>query len=728
MKNKRKSIIIIASTCVLLTILIVTGIIFHVSGEDRYFEGEAAVYYQSLLDAGFPEDYAVSLTELHLLHPEWHFVPLKITQLDSDYTWDYVIQKETEDESNNLISPAESHIPYRHPFNLTPYDSGMYAASVAAVEYFMDPRNFLNETDIFQFYDFSSVEGTSKTAVEAVLKSTFMENATLDNGVLYADYFMQVGEEVGVNPLYLAVMARQEQGVNGTSPLLFGECGTLLNDYYINGSTDAGAPSEGYTSEELLALDGLYNFFNSNATGNGRFSIYYNALKRAARGTEHMSELWGGSPAWNTLWKSLWGGAYSFKTSYIDRYQNTIYLKKFNVDARSNRNFWGQYMQNVGGALTESRILYSAFASVDNLDTACTFLIPVYAGMPATVCRDPASGSCSYLARADQKYHYAFDATDPIGKAVENMPLYNSVELPAGGLLKLDGELSHSYGISHMEYRWDNGDWIRIDSTSEVKLSLPLDFSPGSSHILTLRGKAAYDHDDSAKKCNSYFLAAVIYVNIEPPPTAILTLQNGEAQSSTTLMIGSVFKLPDSPNEGFMGWYGSDGSFLPGNAEVILREDTVYEAIYFRSKALAGASLICRNDEVFLRFSAAVEEPVWTVLQSLPTQPKLCASVSEGNESYDAPAAEKMTADAYKTTWQVFSADTAALDIDDWRTDCSVTFLLHYTYTDGSTSDLRFTSSTRNAFYVARQVLLDGHTLYSPTLEKKCQEIVRLAK
>ena len=52
----------------------------------------------------------------------------------------------------------------------------------AAVEYFMDPRNFLNETDIFQFYNLSAVHNVGIEEVEAVLTNTFMENASLENG------------------------------------------------------------------------------------------------------------------------------------------------------------------------------------------------------------------------------------------------------------------------------------------------------------------------------------------------------------------------------------------------------------------------------------------------------------------------------------------------------------------------------------------------------------------
>ncbi|MBR5119352.1 MAG: hypothetical protein IKV02_00005, partial [Clostridia bacterium] len=243
--------------CLILVISLFPVVTLILANADtRYFEGDAEVYYQELLNVGFPEDYARSLTELHLLHPNWSFTPLLITEGNPLYSWDYIIEQETKDPSLNLISSNENYLAYRHLFNLETYDSGYYQASQAAVEYFMDPRNFLNETDIFQFYNLSAVHNVGIEEVEAVLTNTFMENSSLENGKTFAEYFLEIGQELDVNPVYLAVKARQEQGVAGSSPVLSGECGTLLADYYANGTqtSESGnkvlAPSDGYTEEE----------------------------------------------------------------------------------------------------------------------------------------------------------------------------------------------------------------------------------------------------------------------------------------------------------------------------------------------------------------------------------------------------------------------------------------------------------------------------------------------
>jgi beta-N-acetylglucosaminidase len=68
----------------------------------------------------------------------------------------------------------------------------------------------------------------------------------IDNGdgtiLNYATAFMEIAKAVNVSPYHLASRVRQEQGVNGTSPLISG--------------TYAG-------------YEGYYNYFNHGAYGTG---------------------------------------------------------------------------------------------------------------------------------------------------------------------------------------------------------------------------------------------------------------------------------------------------------------------------------------------------------------------------------------------------------------------------------------------------------------------------
>ncbi len=731
MKRKSKKLVWALVSIALIACLI-GGVVLVVSGNTRYFEGEAEVYYQELLAAGFPEDYARPLTELHLLHPEWDFTPLLITEGNALYRWDYVIKEETKEADTNLISGAEDYRAYRHATNKETYDSGYYQASKAAVEYFMDPRNFLNETDIFQFYDLSSAHSVGLDEVEAVLVGTFMADATLENGKTFAEYFLEVGQALAVNPVYLAVKARQEQGVEGVSPVLGGVCGSLLASYYENGtqtSEDGNkilAPTEGHTLDELSALDGYYNLFNIKASGNGLFSIYYSAMERAVSGTEHMAEVWG-SPSWNTLWKSLYGGAYTIKTSFIDRYQNTIYLQKFNVDSRAaDRNFWGQYMQNVAGSLTESRTLFGAFASSGVLDGHCSFVIPVYAGMPNKTCADPAGGRCSYLATATDKYDRATFFSNPILQTSTDT-IYDTVRVYAEDSLRLRGIVTHSYGVRGVEYRWDEGEWRSLCEGDKFDITLPITYTEGTSHILTLRTLADYDHSDSAKKSNCTVLSAVFYVNVVERPQINISIENHENTITTLHRAGTDFTLPVCVEENFVGWYGSDNTLMPSGGVISPEEDITYTALYMRFEQMRGAALVFPEDETHLRFYAAAEAATLEKLASSDAAVFFFATVvNEDGTEASTPVTFGEIDFAFDTAWQTLSADTQALGEDTYHTNYSMRFWALCTYSDGSVqaSAPDGIYCQRSAAEVAQAALADTTVQYDSAIVEHLTQIV----
>lgn len=731
MKRKSKKLVL-ALVCVALVIGLIGGVVLVVSGNTRYFEGEAEEYYQSLLAAGFPEDYARPLTELHLLHPNWSFEPLLITEGNSLYRWDYIIEQETKDKELNLISGDLEFWMYRHPTNRETYDTGYYQASQKTVEYFMDPRNFLNETDIFQFYDLSAAHNVGVEEIEAVLLGTFMEDKLLENGKTFAEYFLEVGAELDVNPVYLAVKARQEQGISGASPVLGGECGTLLADYYANGTqtSESGnkvlAPSEGYTTEELLALNGYYNLFNIKASGNGLFAIYYNAMKRAQSGTEDMADAWG-SPAWDTLWKSLWGGTYTIKTSFIDRYQNTIYLQKFNVDSRaSDRNFWGQYMQNIAGSLTESRTLFGAFASSGVLDGSCSFVIPVYGGMPSKPCADPAGGFCSYLATADKKYESSAFFASPILQT-NRTTIYDTLRVYADSEIHLRGIMSHSYGVRAIEYRWDDGEWTTLCEGDKFDISLPVSFPENTSHILTLRTLADYDHTDSAKKSNFAVLSAVFYVNVVERPQINIFIENNENTITTLHRAGTDYSLPVCEAENFIGWYGSDNTLFPSGGVVSPEEDTTYTALYMRFEQMRGAALVFPDGETHLRFYAAAELSTLEKLEeSNATLNFFATVVNEDGTSVSAPVTLGGTDNSFNTAWRVLSADTQALDENTYNKEFSMRFWAVCTYSDGSVQACAPNGiyCERSATEVAAAALTDTSVQYDDSIIERLMQIL----
>ncbi len=393
---KRFFITLLAAT------LLCTGLVFTAAAQSDKAEDP---YTQSLIDKGFPTSYAEKLTALHVLHPTWEFEPLLVTDMKEEYTWEYVLKQETDNPKRNLVNKGNSYIPYRHSTNTELYDSGWYQASYEAVSYFMDPENFLNEKDVFMFQNLFYSESVTPEIVESALAGTFMANAALYDDVTYAAYLVEVGKALNVDPLHLAARLRQEQGVSGNSPLIKGTCGDKLWYYYENQvQTEDGkqilAPTSGYTETSLTIYNGLYNYFNIGAAGTGYFTIYLGAMKEAQKGTEEMAEAWGGSGAWDTPAKAIYGGAYKLTNKYVGDYQNTLYLQKFNVDPRSSRNFWGQYMQNVGAAVSEARTIFNSLYASECLELPYHFLIPVYEGKPESN-PDPANGSCDTYAPAN---------------------------------------------------------------------------------------------------------------------------------------------------------------------------------------------------------------------------------------------------------------------------------------------------------------------------------------
>ena len=95
----------------------------------------------------FPDSYKPYLEELQKKYPNWKFVAL-YTNLD----WKYVIDNENE-FGKNLVPKSYSD----SWKNTTPgqynieVDAGWVDCSRRAIEYTMDPRNFLNYVRVFQF-------------------------------------------------------------------------------------------------------------------------------------------------------------------------------------------------------------------------------------------------------------------------------------------------------------------------------------------------------------------------------------------------------------------------------------------------------------------------------------------------------------------------------------------------------------------------------------------------
>lgn len=287
----------------------------------------------------FPVSYRKFLTELKNNHPNWTFVPMN-TNLD----WNEVVENQM--YKDRSLVPASSDSSWIRGY----YSNSWSLASEGIVKHYLDPRNYLNDTNIFAFEQLTyNPSYHVEPAVQNILNSTFMSGEIPGEGRTYANAFWEIGNSLGVSPFHLACRVYQEQG-RGTSPLISGTY-------------------SGY--------EGLYNYFNIGASGATNEAIYTSGLKKARE------------YGWTTRFASLYGGAQIISQNYILKGQDTLYLQKFDVDPSYHGLYAHQYMQNIMAPTSESASIKRAYANAGSVDNIFVFKIPVYNNMPSTRCVKP---------------------------------------------------------------------------------------------------------------------------------------------------------------------------------------------------------------------------------------------------------------------------------------------------------------------------------------------------
>ena len=305
-------------------------------------------------------------------YPNWHFVAL-YTNLD----WKYVIDNENI-FGKNLVPKSYSDRwkntkPGQHNVEV---DSGWVDSSRRAVEYAMDPRNFLNNVRIFQFEGLSYDEKTNnKEGIEKILYGTefydkIVQYVTSSGNTVtmnskYSDLILKAGKTSAVSSYHLASRIKQEVG-------------PFLSHASISGTVS------GYK--------GLYNFYNIGATSSSEpMGAIKNGLQYAkdGKGASEQTKTKYLIP-WNNKEKAITGGGIFIGSSYINIGQDTIYLQKFHVTSNNGGElFWHQYMTNVLAPYSESKLIYNGYANMNMLNNSMTFIIPVYNNMPETPVENP---------------------------------------------------------------------------------------------------------------------------------------------------------------------------------------------------------------------------------------------------------------------------------------------------------------------------------------------------
>ncbi len=457
-----------------------------------------------LTQQGFPESYKDSLRTLHAEHPSWVF-QVQNTGLD----WNDVISNESLVGANlvgtNSISSWKSTEYGAYDWGTgawTGFDGASWvAASKEIVSYYMDPRNFLNDTYVFQFL-LHTYDGSRHTAegLKSLVSGTFLENSvssensgsgsnggsgqgagenssgsgqgagessggpgqgtgengqsgntgqpgdvgqsgntgsgqTLRPGENYGPGFENTqgspagssstqpmdgagagggSQDVSLEGPSVSVSARETQvlavpnveygpgmdassitedhtGESSTSPvpsesyvdiIMRAAAQSGVNPYVLGAMIlqEQGKGTSGSISGTTSGYEGYYNFFNVGAYASGSMSA-------VTRGLWYASQTGNYGRPWNSIEKSIVGGACYYGENFVKQGQDTFYLKKFNV--QGTNLYKHQYMTNVEGAAGEAAKLARAYTDEMKRGTL-VFKIPVYSNMPETACARPA--------------------------------------------------------------------------------------------------------------------------------------------------------------------------------------------------------------------------------------------------------------------------------------------------------------------------------------------------
>lgn len=312
-------------------------------------------FEKKMKDQKFPDDYVSLLRKLHKQHPKWNFIAFH-----NNIEWKTMVEKESVLRKNlvsgsnvNLRSTQEgAYDPVTGQF--IPLDgTSWYQANSETIAYYMDPRNFLNETNVFMFLQLSFNINEGEELVQQVLNNTFMSSKDPIDKMKYSTIFYQAGSNADTSPIYLATLAKQESGVNGSSA-------TTGQSFTYNGKT----------------YSGLFNFFNIGATSG--VDNWKKGLIFANGGVDGSLTTYG--RPWKSPQKAINGGAQWIAKGYISKGQDTMYLQKFNCTSYSTYSH--QYMTNVMAAYSQSKIMYNTYKNNQALDLQLNFRIPVYLNMP----------------------------------------------------------------------------------------------------------------------------------------------------------------------------------------------------------------------------------------------------------------------------------------------------------------------------------------------------------
>ncbi len=364
----------------LLLVLLSFGAFFLADGLSGNKEAAAYNDFEAYLDQqGFPESYRPALRVLHAKYPNWKFTASHpVNANGTPMKWSTVMAYEGSLERKNSV--PNSYSVAQRSFDKGAYnyktnswyasDAGFYYASTEIIAYYLDPRNFLSERDIFQFENLSyNPQIHTRAEIAQSLIGTFMVDGQTvpvvdQNGVSsnmkYPDILVKAAEWSNANPVFLAKRIIQEVGAGGSDSV----------------------------SGTVSSYPGIYNFYNIGAYAGA--SPISNGLQYAKYGSAGVNGSLTSTEKnlyllpWTNPYLAIVGGARWISEGYINAGQNTPYYQKWNIDYNHTYGpWWHQYMGNVIAPAVEGGNVYDAYQRLGQLNKNHEFIIPVIAEMPA---------------------------------------------------------------------------------------------------------------------------------------------------------------------------------------------------------------------------------------------------------------------------------------------------------------------------------------------------------
>lgn len=336
-------------------------------------------YSAYLKELGFPDSYIPNLIKLHNSHPTWQF---KVFNSNLDFAYMNNLEYDGYARGWSLIEDTGRYIDGYKSTDSWSYNyltdvfnnsfdgggSAWYAPRKNVIAYYMDPRNFLTEKQVFMFETLSYNKNyQTRDGVEAILKNTFMTGyADKEKTKTYVDAFMDAASEYNVSPYLLVSRVIQEVGASG--------------------STIVSGTVSGY--------EGYYNFYNIKATGT-QGQIITNGLKYAKE------------QGWDSPYKAILGGAQFIAKDYISVGQDTLYLQKWDLIVPNPGRH--QYMQNIEAPYYEAIKTYNSYNNRGTLGNSFVFSIPVYKNMPDKTTLPSSANPNNYLSTLSVNGAYLFE-------------------------------------------------------------------------------------------------------------------------------------------------------------------------------------------------------------------------------------------------------------------------------------------------------------------------------